>query len=256
MTPLLTVFAAMLGAALGSFLNVLVHRVPRGESILAPASRCPVCETQIRPRDNIPVVSYIVLRGRCRACRARIEPRYVLVELATAMLWSGAVLRFGASEPAAFVALAGTILLALAAIDLEHRRLPNVIVLPACAGAAAWVGGLALATGNPRPAMTALGAGAGFFALLLGTALVSGGIGFGDVKLALFVGIVSGRFGVGVAAAAVLGSFILGGLVAAGLVSAGRRGRKDVLPFGPAMAAGTLLALFAGRGPVSHWLGL
>src|SRR5438445_777348 len=125
------VLGALLGAALGSFLNVVIHRVPRGASLVTPRSACPSCAVPISPRDNIPIVSFLILRGRCRHCRARISSRYPLVEGVTAALGAGAIVRFGFAEPAAFVGLGGAVLISLAMIDLEWRRVPNVIVLPA-----------------------------------------------------------------------------------------------------------------------------
>src|SRR5436853_1187475 len=122
--------SVIVGLVVGSFLNVVVHRVPRGESIVTPRSRCPGCETQISPRDNIPVVSWLVLRGRCRHCRQPISARYPLLELGTAVLFGAVAARFGADAALpAYVVLAGG-LIALAAIDLEHRTLPNRILYP------------------------------------------------------------------------------------------------------------------------------
>ena len=256
MTALLAVFAGLLGAAVGSFLNVVVYRVPRGVSLLHPASSCPVCEAEIRPQDNIPIVSYVLLRARCRACEAPISPRYPLVEAGTTALWVGSVLRFPQIEQAAFVALTGTVLVALSLIDLEHRRIPNSIVLPSTAAAALWVVGLAAATGDWTLVVRSLACGAAMFVLLLVIAVVSGGMGFGDVKLGAFVGLATGRFGVGVAVAGALAGFIIGGVVAAGLVAMRKRGRKDALPFGPSMAGGALAALFGGERLVRAWLGL
>ncbi|MGH2758950.1 MAG: prepilin peptidase [Actinomycetota bacterium] len=256
MTALLAVFAGLLGAAMGSFLNVVVHRVPRGISLVHPPSSCPACETEIRSVDNIPIVSWLVLRGRCRACEAPISPRYPVVEAVTTALWVIAVFRFERLEEAAFVASAATVLWALSLIDVEYRRIPNVIVVPATAAASVWVLGAAAAGGEPRMLARAAACGAGFFVLLFLIAVVSGGMGFGDVKLGAFVGVVLGRFGVATAVAGVLTGFILGGLVAAALLVLRRRGRKDALPFGPAMAGGAVIALFGGERLVRTWLGV
>jgi leader peptidase (prepilin peptidase) / N-methyltransferase len=250
------VAAGLLASAVGSFLNVVIHRVPRGESVVRPASRCPSCGTELRVLDNIPIVSWLVLRGRCRSCRAPISPRYPLIEAATSALWVGCVLRFETLEEAAFVALAATTLLALAAIDLEHRRLPNVIVLPGTIVAIAWVAVFAASEGETDVLLTALACGAAAFALFFLIALLSGGMGMGDVKLAGFIGVATGRFGWEVTVAAVFASFFIGGGLAIGLLLARRVGRKQAIPFGPSMAAGAVLALFAGSGPVQSWLGL
>src|SRR5438093_5067732 len=116
------------GLAVGSFLTVVSHRVPRNESVVAPRSRCPVCRTQIRTRDNVPVVSYLVLRGRCRTCRIRIPPRYLLTELLTAGLFGAAAARFSNIYVVAILALFFAVLLAVALIDVEHRVIPNRIL--------------------------------------------------------------------------------------------------------------------------------
>jgi len=250
------VLGAVLGAIVGSFLNVVIHRVPRGGSLMRPPSACPSCGTPIRPGDNIPVISYVLLRGRCRACRARISPRYPLVEAATAALGAGAVVRFGPHESAAFVGAGGAVLIALTMIDLEFRRVPNVIVLPAAAAATLWVVGFATATHDWPVAEHALLSGAAAFVLFFLIALISGGMGMGDVKLAAFVGLYAGRFGWEVAVLAVFAGFVLGGVVATGLLVARRRGRKDALPFAPSLAAGAIIGVFWGAGPVRTWLGL
>jgi leader peptidase (prepilin peptidase)/N-methyltransferase len=177
------------------------------------------------------------------------------VEAAAAALAIGAVLRFEALEEAAFAAAASLVLLILALIDLEHRRLPNVIVVPAIAAAALWVVAAAAAMGEWQMALEALACGVAAFALLFVIAVASRGMGFGDVKLAAFIGIAAGRFGWRVALLAVFAAFILGGLAAVALLVVGRKGRKESIPFGPALAAGTVLAIFAGEGPVRTWLG-
>lgn len=256
MTPLLAVIAGLLGAAVGSFGNVMIHRVPRGGSLMRPPSSCPRCGVPVRSRDNVPVLSFLLLRGRCRFCGEPISVRYPLVEAGNAALWVGSVLRFGPSEKAAFVALGSSVLLVLAMIDLEHRRLPNVIVLPATACLGLWVIGVSLADRSWTTAVAAIGGGAALFCVLLLIALISGGMGFGDVKLAAFVGLYAGRFGAGVALAALLTAFIVGGLAAVILLAIGARGRKDAVPFGPALAAGALAAVFVGARPVRAWLGL
>ncbi len=256
MTALIAVFAGLLGAAVGSFANVVVYRVPRGMSLSHPPSSCTECETPIASRDNVPMLSFVLLRGRCRTCGAGISVRYPLVEAGVTALWVACALRFSQLETAAFVALASTVLGLVALIDLEHRRIPNVIVLPATVAALVWVFGVA-AAGRDWAILVRSGAcGAGFFLILLMIALVSGGMGFGDVKLGAFIGVVAGRLGVGVAVAGALGGFLLGGVVAVGLLATRRSGRKDTLAFGPWMAAGAIAALFAGEGPVRSWLGL
>src|SRR5688572_6349037 len=152
MTAMRVAVALLLGVSIGSFLNVLIHRVPRGISIVHPPSACPSCNTPVRPVDNVPVLSYLLLRGRCRACGASVGIRYAIVEAATAAFFVASVLRFEDVEVAVFVALAGAVLIALGFIDLEHRRLPNVIVLPALAAAAVWMLAYGALTGRWRVA--------------------------------------------------------------------------------------------------------
>jgi leader peptidase (prepilin peptidase) / N-methyltransferase len=253
--------AGLFGAAVGSFLNVVIYRMPRGESVVRPGSRCPACGEPIKARDNVPVLSWILLRGKCRNCGARISARYAVVEALNvealnAGLWIAAALRFEDIEAAAFVALVSSVLLALTMIDLEHRRLPNAIVLPAVAAAVAWVLLRAAVSGEWEVLTTALLCGAAAFSLLFVIAVVSRGMGFGDVKLAAFIGVATGRFGWEEAVAAVLLSFFAGGLVAVVLLVSRRRGRKEAMPFGPALAVGAVLAIFIGPAPVRAWLGL
>jgi leader peptidase (prepilin peptidase)/N-methyltransferase len=247
---------AVFGAVLGSFLNVVVYRFPKKISLVSPPSACPACGTPIKPYDNVPVVSYILLRGRCRHCRAPISIRYPLVEAATAGLGAGAAARFHAAEPAAFVFAGGAVLLVLALIDVDTRRVPNMIVLPATAAVGLWVLGLAAAKADWSIAVHSFASGAAGFVLFFLIALLSGGMGMGDVKLAAFIGLYTGRFGWEVFVLAVFAGFFLGGIVAACLLITGRRGRKDALPFVPALAAGGLIAAFWGSAPVRAWLGL
>lgn len=256
MTWFYVIAGMVVGMAIGSFLNVVIYRVPRGRSLVRPASACPACDTPLGWRDNAPVISFLLLKGRCRYCGVRISRRYPLVELATGALFAGSVGRFGVSEAAVFVALTGSILIAVAAIDLEFRRIPNVIVLPATAGCITWIVAVAAARSEWSVVSSALASGATGFLLLFVLAVSTGGIGFGDVKLTGLIGLAAGRFGWETFVLALFGSFILGGLVAAALLASGRRGRKDALPFGPYLSAGAIGALFAGAAPVRGWLGL
>jgi leader peptidase (prepilin peptidase)/N-methyltransferase len=247
---------ALFGLATGSFLNVVIHRVPLGRSVVKPGSRCPSCKEPIRSLDNVPVLSWIILRGRCRNCGTAISVRYPLVELATAALWLGSALRFPRAEEAVFAALATSTLLALAVIDLDTRRLPNNIVLPAIAGGGLWVFALSAVRSDAPLAARAGMSGLAAFGLLFVIALVSGGMGMGDVKLAAFIGLVTGRFAWQMTVSAILISFIGGGLVAVVLLALGRKQRKETMPFGPALAAGATAALFIGASPVHRLLGI
>lgn len=160
------------------------------------------------------------------------------------------------AEEVAFVAAAVAILATLSVVDLRERRIPNAVVLPATAGALVWVLGVAAANADWTIFVRSLACGAAFFALLFVIAVISGGMGFGDVKLGAFIGAVTGRFGSGVTVGAALAGFLIGGLVAAVALLTLRRGRKEALPFGPSMAAGAVAALLVGESAVRSWLGL
>lgn len=225
------------GLALGSFLNVVAARVPLRRSVVAPRSACLSCGEPIAWYDNIPLLSYALLRGRCRACRARIGPVYPAVELATALLIAASVLAFGLSGRAAVAGLFCAALVAVSATDLAHRVVPNRIVLPAFA--------LVLAAQTAlEPSVEWLLAALGAALFLLAAALAyPQGMGMGDVKLALLLGAALGRT-VGVA--------LMLGMVAAlvpGAVLFARHGaaaRKMAIPFAPFLALGGVVALFAG----------
>jgi leader peptidase (prepilin peptidase) / N-methyltransferase len=235
-----------LGLIFGSFLTVVIGRLPRGESIVRPRSRCPACGAEIRSRDNVPVVSWVLLRGRCRACGERISAEYPLVELATAALFAAAALVVDPIYAASLAAPFLGIMLAIAVIDARHRVVPNRIVYPSLAlfAVAIVVGDLA------GGGVDALDAGLGLalygVPLLLVAAAVPQGMGMGDVKLAALIGLVLGSFGlsyVGVAAGVgVIGGGI-GALVALALLGAGR---KDQIPFGPFLAGGAVVATLLG----------
>jgi leader peptidase (prepilin peptidase)/N-methyltransferase len=246
-TPLLVAYCAVVGLAVGSFLNVVIHRVPAGASVVRPRSSCPGCGTEIRPRDNIPVVSWILLRARCRDCGTHISARYPIVELLTAVLFAVLALKFGwEADLPAFLYL-GAVGMALAAIDLDTRRLPDALTLPSYV-----VGFLLLAVaaafqdewgalGRAVLGMAALYAF--YFVLMLAK---SGGMGFGDVKLAGVLGLYLGWLGWDVLLVGAFLGFFLGAVVGVGLMVAGRAGRKSMLPFGPFMLAGALVAILSG----------
>lgn len=262
MTLAVVLLTAVLGLAVGSFLNVVVHRVPNGLSVVAPASACPGCGHGIRPRDNVPVVSWLVLRGRCRDCAAPISARYPLVELATAALFAvvaGVTVpglglatngRAAATTVVALVALLYlmAISIALALIDAEVHRLPNAIVLPAYPVLAALLVTSSALSGD----WAALGrAGTGLVVLggayLLLALAVPGGMGLGDVKLAGVLGMVLAYLGWGPLTVGAFGAFVLGGTFAIGLMVSGRARRGSGVPFGPWMLGGAWLGVFAGQ---------
>jgi leader peptidase (prepilin peptidase)/N-methyltransferase len=245
MTWIRVVLAIPFGLAIGSFLTVVVHRVPAGGSVVAPRSRCPSCETPIEARDNIPVVSWVALRGRCRSCEARIPARYPLIELATAGLFAAAAVRFG--DLRVLPAAAGFLglLLALSLIDLEHKILPNRIVYPALVAFPAYLVVARLA-GAPLGLLDAVVGFLAYGGAMLLVAIVSPrGMGMGDVKLAALIGLVIGAIDLPSVAVAGGLAILLGGVAAAVALAMGK-GRKSAVPFGPFLAAGAALALFWG----------
>jgi leader peptidase (prepilin peptidase) / N-methyltransferase len=239
-------FAGVLGAVLGSFLNVVAYRLPRRESLVRPASRCTSCATPIRPYDNIPVLSWLLLRGRCRSCSAPIPARYPLVEALTAALCVAAVLaKSGAAEIALAIAFI-LILVPVALIDVEHRVIPNRLtalgaLLALCLGTALDPSG--------EPERLIAGAAAGG-ALLLAALAYPGGMGMGDVKLAGVMGLFLGAAVAPAMLVALFSGVLFGALVIAR--KGAREGRKTAVPFGPFLALGSLLAIFAGQ-PLIHW---
>jgi leader peptidase (prepilin peptidase)/N-methyltransferase len=248
--PALITAMALLGVAVGSFLNVVIHRVPAGQSVIRPASHCPACDSPIKGRHNVPILSWLLLGGRCASCRAPISVRYPLVELATGALFAAVAARVAVLGQ--LPALPGylyfaAIGVALTVIDIDVKRLPNAIVLPAYPVLAALLTTAALTQGHPGALLRAGIGAAALFALYLVLALAHpGGMGFGDVKLA---GLVGGVLAFLSYQALFVGAFaaFAAGSVAGLLTVASRRGtRKSSLPFGPFMVAGALFALFAG----------
>lgn len=251
------VLCGVLGLLVGSFLNVVIWRVPRGESIVSPPSACPRCGAQIRARDNVPVLSWLILRGRCRDCGAPISARYPLVEAATGVLfaavgwWAG----FSAELPA-FLYLAA-IGVALTMIDLDTNRLPNAIVLPSYPVAlvllavASWANDDWVALG--RGAIGAAALYAFYFGLMV---LRPGGMGFGDVKLAGVLGLYLGWLGWSSLVVGAFAAFLVGGIVSIVLLLSRRATRKSRIPFGPYMLIGAGIGIVAGEALGSAYLSL
>ncbi|MEE8331617.1 MAG: prepilin peptidase [Acidimicrobiia bacterium] len=243
----------VLGLIVGSFLNVVAHRVPSGQSIVRPPSACPHCGTAILPRDNVPVLSWFLLRGKCRACAEPISRRYPLVEATAAVLFAVTPAVVGATWilPAYWWFVGVSLVLILT--DLDHHRIPNAILYPGVV-----VGVVLLAIGAAVDGdLGSLGRGAGgglaYFGFLFVVALVAkGGLGFGDVKLAVLLGLFTAYQSWGILAVSVFAAVFLGGLVAVGLLVAGRKGRKDVIPFGPPMVVGAYVALVVGE-QIADW---
>jgi leader peptidase (prepilin peptidase)/N-methyltransferase len=246
-------FAGVLGATIGSFLNVVAYRLPRKESLVRPGSRCPGCGTAIKAHDNVPVLGWLLLRGRCRSCRTSISPRYPIVEATTAALAVAVVL----TKHSAVEIVLGLVLVAMlvpvALIDLDHRIIPNKITLPA--GVAAVAIGVALdLQGVPEQLIAAAAAG-GF--LLFFALAYPRGMGMGDVKLAFVLGLFLGRS----VAVAILAGVLIGTIVGTAVMArvGVEKGRKTAVPFGPFLAVGgiigfaALAALFVLIAGVAPW---
>jgi leader peptidase (prepilin peptidase)/N-methyltransferase len=240
---------ALLGLIIGSFLNVVAWRLPRGESLVRPRSKCPGCGEQVKPYDNVPIVSWLMLRGRCRGCGERISARYPVVEGLTALLYA-AVVAVHWDDPLqiALGVVLVTFLVPIAVIDLDHHIIPNKLTAPAAILAPA----LALAIDPsflPEQLIAGLAAGGFFF---LAAVMHPQGMGMGDVKLAAVLGLYLGA-AVGVA---VLVALVLGVVVGAAVIARHgvTRGRKTAIPFGPFLAVGALVALLAGDALVNGYL--
>lgn len=264
----LVVLAGVLGLLVGSFLNVVIWRVPKGKSIRYPGSACPNCGHAIRWWDNIPVVSWLILRGRCRDCAAPISRRYPLVELVTGLFFAGvagwllATLAPRVSLPAlVFAALAylflAAISVALALIDLDTHTLPNVIVLPAYVVGALLLGVSSVISGDLGALLRAGLAMVAMLVAYLAMALAyKGGMGLGDVKLAGMLGLFLGWLGWGSLLVGAFAAFLLGGLFAVILLVLRRANRKSGIPFGPWMLLGAWGGVFFGEGIWSSYLAL
>ena len=237
----------LLGLVFGSFANVVIHRVPAGESVVRPPSACPSCLVPIAARDNVPVVSWLLLRGRCRSCAVPISARYPLVELAMGATFAAVGARVGLAASLPGFLLFAWLLLVVAVIDARTRRIPNRLTYPLTPALLVALTVAGLISGHPGWALRALGGGLAAFIALLTLALISPrGMGMGDVKLAAFIGVGLGYLGWGHVLLGVFGGFLLGGVAAIGLMLLRIRGRKDLIPFGPYLAMGALAALLAG----------
>jgi leader peptidase (prepilin peptidase) / N-methyltransferase len=251
----LVVLCAVLGLSVGSFLNVVIYRVPRKVSVVRPRSSCPSCETPISSRDNIPVVSWLLLGRRCRSCRQPISARYPLVEILTATIFVAAALRFGWdwALPAFLVLLAG--LLALAFTDLEHFLLPVRIVYPVLVGVAGLLVLAAVATGEwHRLLIAAICAGGSFGFFFVINFINPRWLAFGDVRLSLVIGLGLGWLGVGYVLLGFFLANLLGAAVGFALIATKHLDRKSHIPFGVFLALGAATAVFAGS-PILDWYG-
>jgi leader peptidase (prepilin peptidase)/N-methyltransferase len=238
--------ATLGGLIIGSFLNVVAYRLPRGESLVTPGSHCTSCGTHVKPYDNIPVLGWLMLHGRCRSCREPIGVRYPAVEALSAVLAVAVVLSKHSAHDLALGLVLVALLVPIALIDLDYRIIPNKITLPASLIAIAI--GLATRPGGVAEQLIS-GAAAGGFLLLFALAYPKG-MGMGDVKLAAVLGLYLGRTVAVAVLAGVLAAAIVGGVVIARVGVAS--GRKTALPLGPFLAAGGVVALLAGA-PIVHW---
>lgn len=254
MLPLLVV-VGVVGLATGSFLNVVIYRVPRNESLVRPVSHCPRCEAAVRPWHNVPVVSWLVLRGRCAACHEPIGIRYPLVELGTAALFVAVAARLGLTPVLPAYLYLAAITVALTMIDFDVRRLPDAIVLPSYVVGAVGLAAATATTGDWWAAGRGVVAMAALWAFYYGLALVHpAGMGFGDVKLAGLLGLYLGWLGWSSVLVGAFAGFLFGGAVGVVLLASRRATRKTQVPFGPSMLAGAMLALFAAA-PIADWYG-
>jgi leader peptidase (prepilin peptidase)/N-methyltransferase len=245
MAVALGAFALLPGLAVGSFLNVVAARLPERRSLLHPRSACGACAAQIAWYDNVPLLSYALLRGRCRSCGTKISPLYPAVELATAALLVACLFAFGPTLHAAAAAVFCAALVVITATDLTHRIVPNRVVLPA-----ATVVLVLMMAWEPSPEWAIAGVAASTFMLLVALAY-PGGMGMGDVKLALLMGVALGR-----AVAVALPLAMLFAIVPAIYLFArhGSGARKMAIPFAPFLALGSVVALFAGQGLLHVYL--
>ena len=251
---MIPIFAFLFGSLVGSFLNVCIHRLPREESIVFPGSRCPACHIAIRPWDNIPILSFLLLRGRCRACGHPIAWRYPLVEGLTALLFAATVSRFGVTPLAATLLVFVAALTVITFIDLDHQIIPNIITLPGLP-----LGILAgLVLGEPPLLDRIIGAlaGAGFLYLVLfyGSAFYGqDAMGEGDLNLIAMVGAFLGWKAV---ALTTLLACLFGSAVGLALIALRRLGRRQHIPFGPFLSLGAVVALFWGEELITWYLRL
>lgn len=248
MTIYWTVIFGLLGAAVGSFLNVCIDRLPAGKSLLSPPSSCDGCQRRLSWLDMFPVFSYALLRGRCRYCQAHIPQRVFWVELGTGLLYAFLFWWFGLKPELAVTIVYGSVLIVLAVIDLEHQLILNKIVYPMAL--------IAMIINIFLPELSfknllygLLGGAIGFLILFLPALIYRKGMGWGDVKMAGLIGLMT-RFPDAVVA--IFSGIILGGLVAIALLLLKKKRRKEGIPFGPFLALGAMIALLWGQ-PIIDW---
>lgn len=246
----------VLGLLVGSFLNVVIYRVPRDESVVRPRSHCPECGTQLAERDNIPVISWLLLHGKCRTCGTPISARYPLIEALTGALFAAVAARFGFDWALPAFLLFTASLIALSAIDLETYRLPKKIVYPSLIAGAVLLAGAGLLSHDMRGiAEAAAGAMLAWLVLLVIHLISPKGMGFGDVRLAALIGMYLGWIELPAVGVGLFLAFLFASVIGVGLMIAGRRGRKDRVPFGPFLALGAMATVFFGEVILNGYLG-
>ncbi|MCL6471951.1 MAG: prepilin peptidase [Firmicutes bacterium] len=253
METILSIVIFIFGLVVGSFLNVCAYRIPKGESIAYPPSHCPTCGSQIKPWDNIPLLSYIILRGKCRSCGQKISLRYPVVELLTGILWVSIYWQYGVSNRMVLGIFFVTVLIVLSVIDFNIRLIPDKILLPSMLVSFAFlilcplkIASLPVIAGiRPLWAIAGFFAGGGSLYLIAALAPLifkKQAMGGGDIKLAAFMGLYLGGY---VFVALFIG-FFLGALIGIALIVLGKRSMQDMIPFGPFLAAGAILTIFFG----------
>jgi leader peptidase (prepilin peptidase)/N-methyltransferase len=251
--PEAAVILGVFGLLVGSFANVVIYRVPAGRSIVKPPSGCPVCGTRVRSIDNIPVVSWLLLRGRCRSCQASISPRYPIVEGLMGLLFAAIGLRFGISWTGIAQAILAAGLVVLAFIDLDHMLLPRKIVyVTLTLVAVALVAGAASGSQWHRLAVAAICGIVPWFLFFAINFIQPKALGFGDVRLALLIGFGLGWLGAAYAFLGFILASVLGAIVGVAMIAMGKAGRRTPIPFGTFLAAGAVLSALVGS-PVVNW---
>jgi leader peptidase (prepilin peptidase)/N-methyltransferase len=257
METALTIVFALLGLAVGSFLNVCIDRLPAGKSLVRPPSYCDSCQRRLSPRDLVPVFSYLWLRGRCRHCQARIPRRVLWVEIGTGLLFAFLYWYLGLTAWFAVAALYSSIFIVIAVIDIEHELILNKVVYPA--SAVALIISIFLPARNtmslpwPEQVSGIIAGAIGFLLLLIIALIFRGGMGFGDVKMAALIGLTTGFPGVFVA---LFGGIVLGGLAAIFLLLLKIKKRKEPIPFGPFLSLATVVTLLYGTELLNLYLGM
>ncbi len=257
-TAVWAIIAGILGLAVGSFLNVVIYRVPVGESVVSPPSKCPSCGAPIRNRHNVPVLGWLVLRGRCYDCQAPISPRYPLIEAITGIVFALLTMRLiDLDQPWVIPAYLyfAAMGIALAMIDLDHKRLPDAIVLPSYVVVAVLLTVAAIGDGNWSALARAGIGGAALFAFYFTVAFAyPAGMGFGDVKLSGILGGALAYLSWSTLAVGAFGGFLLGAVGGIAVMAIGRGGRKTAIPFGPFMIVAAFLALLVGNSVADAYL--